>query len=70
MMSTIRNDIHLFSSHSHLEEFLFLLSFEDLVALEDFGWELILVDVTIFFLLPWICDLAACASIMALSLNS
>ena len=45
-----RNDIHLFSSHDHLEEFLFLLSFEDLLGLEDLlGWELMLVDVTIFF---------------------
>jgi hypothetical protein len=67
---TRKNYIHLFSSHGHLDEFLFLLSFEDLFALEDFGWELMLVDVTIFFLLPWMVDLAACASIMALSLNS
>jgi len=55
------------SSHGHLSlvEFLFLLSLEDLL-----GWELMLVDVTIFFLLPWICDLAACVSAIALSLNS
>jgi hypothetical protein len=50
---------------------LFLLSFEDLVVLEDLlGCELILVDVTILFLLPWICDLAAWPSTMAMSLNS
>jgi hypothetical protein len=50
---------------------LFLLSFEDLLGLEDLlGCELMLVDVTIFLLLPWICDLAAWASMMALSLNS
>jgi hypothetical protein len=67
---TRRNDIYLFSSPGHLDELWFLLSFEDLIALEDFAWELMLVDVTILFLLPWICDLAACASIMALSLNS
>jgi len=52
------------SSHGYLSlvEFLFLLSLEDLL-----GWELMLVDVTIFFLLPWICDGAACASTMALA---
>jgi hypothetical protein len=44
-----RNDIYLFSSPGHLDELLFLLSFEDLIALEDFAWELMLVDVTILF---------------------
>jgi hypothetical protein len=48
-----------------------LLGLEDLLSLEDLlGYELMLVDVTIFLLLPWICDLAAWASLMALSLNS
>jgi hypothetical protein len=34
---TRRNDIHLFSSYDHLslDEFLFLISFEDLLGLED-----------------------------------
>jgi hypothetical protein len=46
---TRRNDIYLSSSPGHLDELLFLLSFEDLIALEDFAWELMLVDVTILF---------------------
>jgi hypothetical protein len=57
--------------------FLFMLSFVDLLGLVDMlilvdllGCELRLVDVTIFLLLPWICVLAAWASVMALSLNS
>jgi hypothetical protein len=61
-----RNDIHLFNSHGHLS--LDKLLFLELKLL--LGCELMLVDVTIFFLLPWICDGAACASTMVLSLNS
>jgi hypothetical protein len=48
-------------------EDLFLLVFEDFV---DFGWELMLVEVTILLLLPSMVDLAACPSLMAKSLNS
>ena len=63
-----------YSSHGHLslDYFLFWLSFEDLLGLEDLlGYdELMLVDVTILFLLRWICDLAAWASTMDLFLNS
>jgi hypothetical protein len=71
--------IYIYTSHDHLSlgYFLFMVSFEDLLGLEDLlsledllGYELMLVDVTIFLLLPWICDLAAWASLMALSLNS